>query len=249
MLDRTRSRFWNIDGDTYYPKMSELLQWFYPNYRQKPSTLVQCFPALARIAVFTTALRRNEEALEVFLQHITSFDVDVQVAALKSIPEAWKYNWTLPRLCQAHMNSTQSPSHEIRTTTYNNVSTILDTSYTTANEVDKKQTCEILLTMAQNFIPALVDQPGRDEVCSDIKFGGWIALAMFNSTTISKADRDVFQRGPFLVWSVLLTCGASATSVSSHNINTIPSPNLANYHRILLNVFLWPLGSVHSTAT
>lgn len=187
---------------------------------------MQCFPALARFAVFMTALRQDEEALELFSQYIPKLSNNVQVAALEAIPEAWKFNWTLHRRCRTYMSATKSESHELRTIAYNNLATTLDTHYSYADASERDKVHQILFFLGQNIIPAHVKHAGREGLSSDIKFGAWIALGVLNSSTAPKVERDLFLRSKFQVWSFLLTKCSSANSVSL--ICQYPSPHMAN---------------------
>jgi hypothetical protein len=196
-LHSTKSNFWNIAGDFNHPRMSEILGWFYPGYPGNHRAYVQCFPAMARIAVYMTALRRDPQGLSDFVQHISAYGTDVQVAAFECIPEA--------------------SSHTLRVVAYNNVSELLENL--SAPPTEWKQIFRDLLETADqfstvSFLERQQGTPGQAEACCKIKLGAWVSVAAFYHYAEGDPDFAEFKQHPFKIWSHWLTHGLGADNVS-----------------------------------
>jgi hypothetical protein len=215
-LDQTKESFWNINGTSDYPIMSEILQWFYPNYQGIHRVYIQCFPAMARLAVYKTALRQNEKALCGFVRHISkNYDSDVQLAATECILEAWKGAGTFSGLCDAYSPLIHSEVSMARTIAYNNLSSYLDKYFYDAGHLHNQKTFWTLLNLLQHYSPAsFLEQPApkEGELAARIKFGAWLSVAAFHSS--KQINWDAFEKGVFRLWSHRLTWGGEASNVS-----------------------------------
>ena len=86
--------------------------------------------AIARRAIYTAALKSDEAALERILISTTSINIDVTLAALDCLPDAWEHITsvdTLNRIAKAYITLLGvTKSSEVSAVTLSNLKTLLD---------------------------------------------------------------------------------------------------------------------------
>jgi hypothetical protein len=225
---------WKINGDSYRPRMPEILQWFYPNHLEDPTYFDSCYPSMGRLAVYQTALRGDHQALGGLLLHLSDYSDDVQVAALECVSDAWKRVEKFSGLCEALNTQMKSESSAVRTLAFNNVSNYLDHSFSRTSQRERQESVKTLLAMAPHnsgslsIKQALVDQAflGEQELCAKIRFGAWLSVAAYHSS--SDLEMDALKRETFKLWSHWLTWGSASTNVSLDFRYPLVSLNIAN---------------------
>jgi hypothetical protein len=243
-LDRTKTKFYDINSAL--TKNEELLQHFYPNASNSSISFAQCKPALARLAVWVTALRNNHQALLDFLLNIIPQDAELAMVSLECIPNAWERVGTLSGLCEAYLvaiNSSQSA--EVRCIARTKLAELLDRSFSRFDSENEK-TFQVLLRMLKNSVPRRHTLP-QNLLCAKIRTAGWILMAAFNS--ISGPDFEAFEE-EFKVWGYWLTLGGSASIVRIQCVHCLLNiHSVSNVNRISTCVLLLLLLCIRSIAT
>jgi hypothetical protein len=217
-LDATKANFCKIAGDFNYPWMPKILGWFYPGYPENyRRAYVQCFPAMARIAVYMTALRRDVQGLGDFVQEILSYGDGVRVPAFECIPEAWKHGGSLSALLKINSTAMGLSSPTLKVVAYNNVSELLENLSAPPSEwnrIFRKLLEKADLFSKVSFLEQKQGTPGQAEACCKIKLGAWVSVAAFSHYAKGDPDFAEFRQHPFAIWSHWLTHGLGADNVS-----------------------------------
>jgi hypothetical protein len=214
---------WHLDPLT----IEGILSKFYPDFPDSLTTpFAQCYPALTRLAVYTTALRNDHNALLAFLRYITQKDARLAMVAVGCVLNAWNHVGTPSGLCEAYsVVLGSSHSAEVRSVARINMAELLDQSFSLF-DLDNEKIFQSLLKILQNTF-----RPRRNAtqnwLRARVKIAGWIFVAAFNSTS-NVAFKEFEQE--FRVWGSWLNSGGAASNVRAtcvHNATiSIPSSNI-----------------------
>jgi hypothetical protein len=197
------------------------------------------------------ALRRDDQGLSDFVQHISNYGTDVQIAAFECIPEAWKHGGSLSALLKINSTALCLSSHTLRVVAYHNVSELLENL--SAPPTEWKQILRDLLETADQFstVSFLEQQQGTSgqaEACCKIKLGAWVSVAAFYHYAEGDPDFAEFKQHPFTIWSHWLTHGLGAYNVSPLiKWKFLKSFAVANFYRISIFVLHVLAHFVYST--
>jgi len=172
---------------------------------------------MARIAVYMMALRRDDQGLSDFVQHISKYGTDVQVAAFECIPQAWKHGGSLSALLKINSTAMGLSSPTLKVVAYNNVSELLENLSappTEWNRIFRKLLEKADLFSKVSFLEQKQGTPGQAEACCKIKLGAWVSVAAFSHYAKGDPDFAEFRQHPFAIWSHWLTHGLGADNVS-----------------------------------
>jgi hypothetical protein len=205
---------WNFTWDSSYPRMSEILEWFHVNHLEDPTKYDLCYGPMARLAVYQMALRGNHQELGGLLSHLREYGTDVECAALNAVSEAWKGVGKFAGLYHAQYSQINSTSTALRTIAYNNLSSHLDNSFSRTSDFEDQLTVQTLLSIVPCCSKSWYVKQGlgEEELCARIKFGAWLSVAAFHST--SDTDFVAFEKNSFRLWSNWVIWGSASSSVS-----------------------------------
>jgi hypothetical protein len=244
-LNRVKIKFCDLNWhlDPKFPTIEEILEQFYPNFPQNNRSIDKCYPSLARLAVYATALRNDQKSLIKFLQYIGQKNEGLSLAAVKCIPDVWERVGTLPGLCEAYCTVIRTTrSVDVRDVARINLSELLDQWFSQTYPDNEEIYQNILNLLPISFTRC--DNTQQKALIARITLGGWVWVAAFNSAN------DVDFEVDFKVWGYWLTWGTAADAVSVQSLIIPQCPfHSSNTHRNSIYVLQLCQVFIHSTAT